>query len=673
MAREFSGTSQVVFVQGAQGQLNDLTEFTWCAWVYKDTTSSDHRVMAKHSGVTGQGKNLYVDSLIVANGMRASINRATTNASAVSSSNTVPLGQWRFVVLTYESTDGPRLYVGSKTSSVAEVSYSSRGAGSGAETSDSGVELCLGARNNSGGSGLDGRLADARVYSRRLTVQEMESVKIGGHARGLRGWWPLWGTQTTEPDWSGNNNHATVTGATKVDHPPGVSALWVRPESRVQVAHTVGGPVTTTKQIAGKANIFNQTTETKFYASNVDLGESEYLQHHGVWDYTPYLNTNRKSLRRYPVGVTATATALAQSTNANFDVGILRWVSEPIKAYTFSASDTVEWVLGVYGETNANAVFHVHILVYQGDTETARGTLLQDFIGSTTWTPFAQGRTEGLAPLQSVAAQNGDRIGIEIGVRVNATSSLRLSRLYYGGAGGTESAAIIELGASPVPLDEVIPDLTDGSPSVTTERGWFQFVTSAPLFTSADQTITGRARIHATVDREITGVANIFQTGTLRTITGKAAIKKTTDVTITGKGHIIFDVSPSSQDIQGKAAIKRTTDRTIAGISNIQTSTQAARTIQGRTSVLKSISQTIQGKANIKVENLVAIDGVSRVHATVSRTITGRARIAVLGETLQEIQGRARITAQPERSITGTARLLVPSVTRRTKVKLERP
>ena len=62
---------------------------------------------------------------------------------------------------------------------------------------------------------------------------------------------PMFGTTSPEPDWSGNANHGTVTGATATDHPPKVTAVWLAPHPRlVQVAAAAaagadgGGPRT---------------------------------------------------------------------------------------------------------------------------------------------------------------------------------------------------------------------------------------------------------------------------------------------------------------------------------------------------------------------------------------------------------------------------------------------
>jgi hypothetical protein len=673
VARLFDSTlSQVVNVQGAQAQLDNVVPFTWTAWVYRTANSVTGRIIAKGDGSTF--KNFQEDTSVLSNAMRLRVGRATTGADAWTVAGTLPLSEWRFVACSYDSTDGPRIYVATVSGAVSECSYRNTGApylgspiiGAGTETDDSAGEFCIGSRNNAGQSPLAARVSDVRVFSKVLSIAELNAVKGGAITGPMRGWWPLWGSQAVEPDWSGNNNHGTVNGATKVDGPP-VSAIWLRPTRKVEVLHSVGGPQTTTKQIAGKANIFKQTTATRFYLSNDPI--EGYTTTHGAWDNNGGV-LSRFTMRRGPYGTSNVLVKTATSTAADYDVQVLRLISDPIKAYTFGPSDTMEWVIGTYAQSGFNGVIHVHAFVLQGETETERGTLLQDSIGLEEWTSFAEGRTEGVKTLQTVAAQSGDRIGIEIGFRVNASNTNRLGRIYYGGAGSDEQGVIIELGASPVPLGTVVNDLTAGSPSVTTEPAWIELVTSAPLFVTATHTIDGQSRIHATTDRTQTGKAAIFRAATTQTQTGKAAIKATTTRTQTGKGHIVLETTPSSQDIQGVSRIKRTETRTITGISNIATATQSARTISGRSAIKVTVDRTQTGKASVARTVDQSIQGTSKIIGTTSQTIDGRARIAVLGTTVQDIAGKARIKRQADQDITGRAFILTPTVTQRFKVKV---
>ena len=85
----------------------------------------------------------------------------------------------------------------------------------------------------------NGGLAHVAVWNIALSAAEIEMHRRGflPRANSLVGYWPLFGTVSPEPDWSGNNNHGTLTGTTQIDHPPGISAIWLAPHPRLsQVA-----------------------------------------------------------------------------------------------------------------------------------------------------------------------------------------------------------------------------------------------------------------------------------------------------------------------------------------------------------------------------------------------------------------------------------------------------
>ena len=85
----------------------------------------------------------------------------------------------------------------------------------------------------------DGGLAHLAVWNIALSAVEIEMHRRGLLPRlnSLVGYWGLFGTVSPEPDWSGNNNHGTLTGTARIDHPPGISAVWLAPHPRLsQVA-----------------------------------------------------------------------------------------------------------------------------------------------------------------------------------------------------------------------------------------------------------------------------------------------------------------------------------------------------------------------------------------------------------------------------------------------------
>lgn len=184
----------------------------------------------------------------------------------------------------------------------------------------------------------------------------------------------------------------------------------------------------------------------------------------GAWDASA--GTVDKRLTNKPYGAAATIGIAETNATANWDVMLARFVSDPLGIdYQFTASDTVEWVIGVKESNIAQDGFsHIHIYVTQGDSNNVRGTLLADDIGTTEWTTTATGDGDGAVALAgTVNAIAGDRIVIEIGYRsVEASATSRTGTINYGNTGTT--------------------DLTDGSTSVTTQPGWFQFITATMVF-----------------------------------------------------------------------------------------------------------------------------------------------------------------------------------------------
>jgi hypothetical protein len=71
---------------------------------------------------------------------------------------------------------------------------------------------------------FDGRIAEVKVYNVALSADDLNMVMRGYVVRPdkLIADWRLFGTTTDEPDWSGINHHGTVTGTTRIDHPPGI-------------------------------------------------------------------------------------------------------------------------------------------------------------------------------------------------------------------------------------------------------------------------------------------------------------------------------------------------------------------------------------------------------------------------------------------------------------------
>ncbi len=120
---------------------------------------------------------------------------------------------------------------------------------------NSGAGAVIGSRIGDEAVALDGALALVLHYNAdigdTLTQLILSANGLYIHPANLSLHMHLWGL-SAESDWSGNNNHSTsIVGTTVIDHPPGISAVWLAPHPRLsQVAAAAaagadgGGPRT---------------------------------------------------------------------------------------------------------------------------------------------------------------------------------------------------------------------------------------------------------------------------------------------------------------------------------------------------------------------------------------------------------------------------------------------
>lgn len=170
----------------------------------------------------------------------------------------------------------------------------------------------------------------------------------------------------------------------------------------------------------------------------------------GAWD-TSTIVVDGMLTRRRRGSANTSGTASESSATLNFDRIISRWVSEPLGACTISG--TLDYAIP-FRETNAlaNDVIHLHAYVTTGDSDTPRGTLLTDHIGSTEFTVNASTFdtiSETGISLSSVSASAGDRIVIEVGYQAQNTDATAYSAAHkQGGNTGDTTAGSTALTAS---------------------------------------------------------------------------------------------------------------------------------------------------------------------------------------------------------------------------------
>ena len=196
---------------------------------------------------------------------------------------------------------------------------------------------------------------------------------------------------------------------------------------------------------------------TRFYLQNAAPGYTPPTAR-GAWNNSAA--SQALKLSTIKAGAIATKAVTETSGNNNYDVLLLKLVSDPLPAQTV-ASGALNWVVGAQENSDLmNAHWHVHVFATQGDSDTVRATLLNNFTeaaGTNEWPTTAQGRgpNNGTARnLNSFTLSAGDRIVIEVGyVARNNTTGTFYGTLWFGGTG---------------------PDLTLGGDE-TTSAGFFEF------------------------------------------------------------------------------------------------------------------------------------------------------------------------------------------------------
>jgi hypothetical protein len=236
---------------------------------------------------------------------------------------------------------------------------------------------------------------------------------------------------------------------------------------------------------------------TRFWLTNAAAPYTPATRR-GAWDVAS--GEDVQLLGRRPQGSAGTSSINAGSTAADRDVLLHRSISAgTVKAGTISG--TVSWTIGAReSNVDCNAVWHLHAYVTSGDSDTPRGTLLADYIGSTEFTTTETGTQVLSQAVSSVAVQVGDRIVVEIGYRAQALVTTYNATINYGNVGAT--------------------DLSSGSTNVTNEPGWIEFSGADGLFTNAFGTLIDA--FTSSIDAKWVKSAGVTATG------GRARVPTTT-------------------------------------------------------------------------------------------------------------------------------------------------
>jgi hypothetical protein len=108
----------------------------------------------------------------------------------------------------------------------------------------------------------------------------------------------------------------------------------------------------------------------------------------------------------------------------------------------FYAGDPWNGIISIF-ENNAafNGYLYIHAWVTVGDSDTVRGTLINNYLSASEISTSSTtcGKVVSGTFYEDVAAQSGDHIIFEIGVKANTTNTSYYARLVYGGTGGLQT------------------------------------------------------------------------------------------------------------------------------------------------------------------------------------------------------------------------------------------
>jgi hypothetical protein len=201
---KFDGVDDYVTVPD-EGSVRDMGVFTYSAWVYP-TADGDREILSKSGSkrelrLVNQGDALTLRGCVV-----ASFDPACSNAT----DGSLVLDQWQHVAMTYD--DGAdrmvHLFIDGQ-----EVSYTTQSQAVGTLVADAGSDLNLG-RRSTGGRHFAGDIDDVRVWSRALSVEEIQA----NAEPNLVAYWKLdEGTGQIANDSAANSHHGTLGSTPGVD------------------------------------------------------------------------------------------------------------------------------------------------------------------------------------------------------------------------------------------------------------------------------------------------------------------------------------------------------------------------------------------------------------------------------------------------------------------------
>jgi hypothetical protein len=221
MALDFTnaGSAKNVSVTAA-ASINSLTTLTYLAWVYRTGTDTSSPDMFNKGAFPDSRKEFGLSDS--AGTLRGVIDRATTDCTAVSTTS-INTNEWSCVAMTYSEANGIKMYYGTLSTALSEVSYASQVTGSGATGDDSATAQEFGGRSaGTANANFPGYIATVSICNAEMSLAEIQRQQFRPQITSSCVLYQHFGYNGTgtQADWSGNLNNGTVTTATVTQHVP---------------------------------------------------------------------------------------------------------------------------------------------------------------------------------------------------------------------------------------------------------------------------------------------------------------------------------------------------------------------------------------------------------------------------------------------------------------------
>jgi len=428
-ALQFDGINDNVFV-GYNSFLDITGDITICLW-YKTNSAKWGGLVSNFDFVSPDNGYEVCSSSLYEGGGFIYFECAYNDArDGFSTNNSFNDGKWHFVsaVYTPDGSSEGKVYVDGIKQSGYYWGGSKRLPSIGM-TPDWALEFGVAQTSDY----FEGIIDEIRIWNRVLTQEEIQANMYGhltGSEEGLVGYWPFnegSGNQTN--DFSGNDNHGTINGATWIGAgaPIGGVILFCNPDYSYQnhnLFTSIQGAIT--HFLDGTSNIWlsyydNTITADKFQVKSNTLIDVEFYIPQdaalGQWDIN--VETETDSIITMPVGIEILPPPSVKAQNS----GTSSWLRSvyPVDSQTCwsvgnygSIQNTVDG--GVTWESQNSGTTNVLYSVCFADEMTGWvvgqfGTILQTTTGGENWTLQNSGTSSNLQSIYFLDAHTGWAVG----------------------------------------------------------------------------------------------------------------------------------------------------------------------------------------------------------------------------------------------------------------------